>query len=160
MKEALKKSGVWLLSVAAMVLIMLILGAILFGTAWLGGKIFPALNTIVAYAFLGLLVFTTPLVFFKSTRHIPGTGWVYWSYLLGVSTWILSLLTTLELWGLGAAVIGVLMMGIGVFPVAILACIFKGEWQLLGHLVLCLAILFTARFGGAFMMAKSKKYSD
>jgi hypothetical protein len=68
-----------------------------------------------------------------------------------------SLLVTLNLWGLTAAIIGLLFMGIGILPVALLACIFKGEWSIFFQLILQLALLIGCRLYGFYLAHKAEQ---
>jgi hypothetical protein len=56
-------------------------------------------------------------------------------------------LLTLAIWGIGAIIIGFLIAGIGVVPIAILATLIKGLWPHFIELVLLTILTFSCRLG-------------
>jgi hypothetical protein len=54
-----------------------------------------------------------------------------------------------------AAAIGLLMAGIGVCPIAVIACICKGEWSIMGQLLMQLAIRYGARSYGFYLARRA-----
>jgi hypothetical protein len=73
------------------------------------------------------------------------------SYAFGFVTWLNCALLVFTLWHLLGLVIGILLAGVGVIPLAFIALLFHGEWKMIGYLVISLAIIFGARFFGAFV---------
>lgn len=69
----------------------------------------------------------------SKTRGFSALGLLIASYAFGAILWVWSLLLTLQLWGALAVIIGLLIMGIGIVPVAILAVIFHAEMGKLGR---------------------------
>jgi hypothetical protein len=159
-KEAFKSSSKWMVGTIIFMLLCAIPILLLHGVAWVSEKFLPILNLVSVISFAAILVFGTPLIFFRATRHVTGICFVYWSQLNGALLWMFSLLVTLQIWGMMAAIVGVILMGVGIFPVAVLACAFNGYWKMVGELFLNLAFVLLARFGGFFLMYKSNKYGD
>lgn len=145
---------------AVVLLVCMVPLIVLHGLAWVSVRVLPVLNFIVTIALMAILIFGTPLAFFKATRHVPGYGLLYWSYFAGATLWLASLLVTLALWGMFAVIIGLLIMGIGIFPVALLASAFSGEWQCFGNLLVSFVFMLAARFGGAYLVSKSSQASE
>jgi hypothetical protein len=160
LKEFLKSIGGFILGVVLLVAFLVLVDLFLYGSAWLSDKVLPILNLIVAASFFILLLIVLPLSIFRKCRGWCAVAFIYWSYLCGLSLWMFSLLVTLNLWGLTAAIIGLLFMGIGVFPVALLACIFKGEWSILFQLLLQLALLIGCRLYGFYLAHKAEQEAD
>jgi hypothetical protein len=65
---------------------------------------------------------------------------------MGFAVWLLSLLLTYTLWGIAPTVIGLLMGGIGIIPVALLATLLKGPWPI--HVALIVYSVLTVVVGG------------
>lgn len=94
----------------------------------LAGNLLQFLWPTVFLLFLGT-VLVLPLAVFHSTRGL--VAFVLWLFarILGLTLWVWSCLVALVLWGWAAVIIGLLLLGIGVFPVALLAACFKGHWD-------------------------------
>lgn len=157
MKDTLKSIGGFaaglLLCCASITLIALFL----FGAAWLSEKVLPVLNKIGAVTFLILLVVFVPLSFSRKFRPWCAPIFVYWSYFGGLLLWMLSLLVTLNFWGIMAVVIGLLFAGVGVFPVALLACIFNGAWGVFFGLLVNFAMVMSCRIYGLYLADKAER---
>ena len=156
MKENLKALGGSVLGIALVILMIVLVGLFFFGAAWVSEKALPILSTVGAISFLLLILIGLPLSIFKRCRGVCAIAFVYWSYLCGLCLWMTSLLVTINLWGYMAAVIGLFMAGIGVFPIAVLACMFKGEWSLFGQLLIQLIVLIGARYYGFYLAGKAE----
>lgn len=64
------------------------------------------------------------------------------------------LLLILNIWGVGAVIVGFFLAGVGVVPVAFLACMFNGLWAFVLELTLLVIITYVNRLG-AFSLASS-----
>jgi hypothetical protein len=157
MKEKLKALGGFVVGVAAMILIGVIVALFLRGSAWVSEKALPILTAIGALTFIPLILIGVPLSVFRKCRPFCAAIFVYWSYLCGLCLWMTSLLVTINLWGYIAAIIGLFMAGIGVFPIAVIACMFKGEWSIFFQLVVQFVLLFAARIYGFYLAGKAKE---
>ena len=71
-----------------------------------------------------------------------------------------SLLISYTIWGVTGIVIGLLLGGIGVVPIAILATLFNGMWSMVGQLLLVTAITFGTRFLGIWVIMKSEDHNQ
>lgn len=97
-----------------------------------------------------------PLAFWQRTRSFSGTGLVIASYVFGVTTWLLGAGLTFGLFGWFGLIIGLLIAGVGVVPLAIIGAIFKlSDGGLALAIFLMVVITLAARFGGFYASAKS-----
>jgi hypothetical protein len=157
MKEFLKSIGFFVLGVVLLAALMTLVGLFLYGAGWLSEKVLPVVSLVGAVTLLILLLVFLPLSIFRKCRGWCAAAFIYWSYLCGLSLWMTSLLVTLNLWGLTAAIIGLLFMGVGILPVALLACIFKGEWSIFFQLILQLVFLIGCRLFGFYLAHKAEQ---
>ena len=157
MKEFLKSIGFFVLGVVLMVAALTLVVLFFRGAAWLSENVLPVINLVSAVTFLVLLLVFLPLSIFRKCRGWCAVAFIYWSYLCGLSLWMTSLLVTLNLWGFVAAIIGLIFMGVGILPVALLACIFKGEWSIFFQLILQLAFLIGCRLFGFYLAHKAEQ---
>jgi hypothetical protein len=157
MKEFLKSIGGFVLGVVLLLAFLILVDLFLYGAGWFSEKVLPVVSLIGAVTLLILLLVFLPLSIFRKCRAWCAAAFIYWSYLCGLSLWMFSLLVTLNLWGLTAAIIGLLFMGIGILPVALLACIFKGEWSIFFQLILQLALLIGCRLYGFYLAHKAEQ---
>jgi hypothetical protein len=156
MKNFLKSIGGFVLGAVLLVALLFLAVLLLRGSAWLSDKVLPVVNLIGEVSFFILVVIVLPLSFCKKCCGWCGVAFISWSYLCGLSLWMLSLLVTLGLWGYMAAIIGLIMVGVGVLPVALLACMFKGEWSMFFQLFVQLAFLVGCRFYGFYLARKAE----
>ena len=156
MKEKLKSLGALVVGIAAMFLICVLIAFFFRGAAWVSERVLPILSAIGAITFIPLILIVLPLSIFRKCRPWCAFAFVGWSYLCGLCLWMTSLLLTINLWGYGAAIIGLLLGGFGVFPIAVLACTFKGEWSLFFQLILQFVFLCGARLFGFYLAGKSE----
>jgi hypothetical protein len=115
------------------------------GLAWFSYHIFDyfVLATQVTLM-LGLFILL-PLAFFRSTRIVSVYGFLISSHLLGLTTWILGFLTTLEYWGTIAVLIGLGLGIVGIVPLGMMASAFHADWWSLSAIVLGLFMTYGAR---------------
>lgn len=154
MREKLKMIGLffaWILALLGLSLVGLLLlkGGVRVSekiTPWLFDGSWLALSIV----FFGLL----PLCVSKETRAVGGGGLCIASYVFGATLWFWSLLITYTLWGWVAVIIGLLIAGVGVFPTALLATAFNGQWKVFGELILLTITTFGSRGFGLFTLSR------
>src|SRR5437870_4460788 len=134
MLEKLKGTGAVLLVIAFFLIAALISVLLIYGTLWVSATIYPWLVAINGFVLVALVLLLLPLAGFRKTRGFSGLGIVLGSYVFGLTLWVWALLLTFQIWGWFAVVIGLLIAGIGIVPIAMLATLFSGEWSLLGQL--------------------------
>jgi NADH:ubiquinone oxidoreductase subunit 6 (subunit J) len=66
--------------------------------------------------------------------------------------WLLCLYLTYALWGLVAAIFGVMILGVGIFITAALALLFHGDFLLLVMLLLTLGVIYALRILGLWFV--------
>jgi hypothetical protein len=155
MKDKLKSIGAYLLGFCCLVVMMLIIMLFVRGGVWLSERVYPWLVTINGILLIAVVVVLLPLAIFRRTRPYAGIGIYFSSWVFGLTLFVWSLLITYSLWGVGGIVAGLLLMGFGIVPIAILACMFHGLWSIIGQLLLLLAISLGSRFFGIFLMMRS-----
>ena len=156
MWERIKGAGGFAFAIAALGGVVLLFALFIEGGVWLGEKIHPWLVTATGVA-LGIvtLVFL-PLLPFRKTRAFAGVGLNFASVMFGFTLWVWGLLLTYRLWGAIGVVIGLVILGVGVIPIAMLATLFKGMWLTLGELVLLTVLAFGSRFVAVWATTKAK----
>ncbi len=118
------------------------------GMVWFSEKAFPWLFYASLIAFAICLLVLLPLSIFRKLRHWTSLGFYLVSFLFGTLLFTFSCLVAVELWGFIGLIIGLVMWGVGVVPVAFLAALFHGEWALLGYVVLGTVGTFGTRILG------------
>jgi hypothetical protein len=139
-----------LLAVAAVVI------AFLYGGVAIAPVILPWLFLISAVVFVLCLVVILPLAIFRPLRPWSGLAIYIASYLFGITCWFSGLLITWSTWGGIAVIIGLLFMGIGVVPIAIVASLFKAMWGNLIFMIVMVVVTFGTRIVGT-MLATSEE---
>ncbi|MFB6182227.1 MAG: hypothetical protein ABEJ24_05025 [Candidatus Magasanikbacteria bacterium] len=156
LKENVESFGWMILVLIFLIVFYFIATLFLEGSVWLGSKIIPWLAKAGGILFLVQLFVFTPLAFFRKTKAWSGIAIFYSSYLYGATLWLLSAITAYSLWGAGALIIGLMIFGVGVLPVAFLASLIHGEWLFLGGLTFMTFLTFGSRFLGAYLMSNSR----
>ncbi|MGI8437322.1 MAG: hypothetical protein ACR2NX_10525 [Chthoniobacterales bacterium] len=157
---ALKAIGRVALWLAIMVGTVLLVTMFIRGGAWLSDKLYPWLVGLSALALAFSVLALLPLAAFRETRGYSGVGFYIVSYVFGVTLWVWSFLTTYVLWGGIAVIIGLLMVGVGVLPIALLATAFKGMWSLFGELLFVTVATFATRGFGLYLASRDQRYRD
>jgi hypothetical protein len=154
--EVVKAVGIIVLWIGAVVLLWTLGIAFLGGALWVGGKSFLWLLKIYGLV-MGVCLLILPLLFFRATRAFVGLAYVCASYVFGLTTWVWSLLLAYSYWGWVGLIIGLFFMGVGVFPVALLACMFHGNWSTTGQLLVAGILIYVARGLGVFFASLGEK---
>lgn len=97
-----------------------------------------------------------PLAVFRATRAFTGKVLRFFSYMLGLTTWIWGFSVTYLLWGGWAVAIGILLLGVGVVPLAFVAAGFEGWWLIVGQMALTIVLVFGTRAAGAWMIESAE----
>ena len=155
MKDKLKSVGSFLLGFCCLVVLMFIIMTFARGGVWLSERVYPWLVDINGILFLVVVLLLLPLAIFRRTRPYAGAGIYFSSFVFGLTLFVWSILITYSIWGVVGIVTGLLLMGFGIVPVAILACLFHGLWSVIGQLLLLLAISMGSRFFGIYLMMRS-----
>lgn len=125
---------------------------------FLFGKIYPVVSDIALLIFLFDLIIALPISFFRKARVLSGNTILYSSWVFGLQLWLSGLMLTWQIWGLGVALLGILFLGVGVVPIAMLATLFNGKLIELLQLILSIVLVFGFRLLGAYIVSKSIKH--
>lgn len=120
------------------------------------GTMYTWISNISLLVFLFDLVVVIPVSFFKKARRFSGIIISYSSYVFGLQLWLSGLMLTFQIWGGWAVVIGILLMGVGVVPMAMIATLFHGMWRVFVELLLSVILVFGSRILGNHILEKSK----
>ena len=104
-------------------------------------------NLLIVFFILG------PLSLIPPARVIASIGFVIASFVFGVTMWCSGCAFTYEVWGTMGVIIGLAFAGVGIVPVAMLAELLYGEWQVLFGFVILIVLTFGLRALG-FWLAK------
>lgn len=157
MPEILKSIGGLLIGIAILVLSIIVPVLLIKGSVWIGVKVLPWLSIIMWIVFVIDIFVIFPLGLFRKTKGVSGAGLVISSYVYGLTLWFWALLITYFTWGLLAVFIGLVIVGIGVVPIAILASIVKGQWATLGQIILFIVLTFGSRALGLYFGERADK---
>lgn len=100
-----------------------------------------------------------PLSAIRGLRSITGIGLMMSSYLFGLILWMTALLETYLIWGMAAVVVGLLLLGGGIVPIALAATIWNGLWDEFLPLLALIALTFGFR-GAGYAIASSAASID
>lgn len=130
--SSLKNTASIILGLAVLVGIFAIGTAFLLGSAafsvWVFKWTFPAF----AITLLVSVVVLAPLALIPPARAFSTIGFIIASFAFGVILWVWAMAYTLSVWGLLGVIIGFVLGGIGVVPVAMFAALVHGDWGNLG----------------------------
>lgn len=157
MIEKLKNAGWTILGVGFFLFFILIAALMLNGAVWVGehviGWLFGAAWIVFAFNLFILL----PLSLFRKTGMFGGIAMYYSSFVFGLTLWFLGLLLTYFTWGFFGVIVGLILGGVGVVPVAMLAMLLDGEFPTLIVLLILTALTFGSRFLGIFLAMRAEE---
>lgn len=145
MNEKLKSVGTVALGLIFFLGLLIVIGLLIGGVAWVSSRLLPWLSIASVFAFALLILVLLPLSAIRATRSFAAVTILYISYLFGATVWIEGLLTTLSLWGGWAVIVGLFFAGVGVVPVGMLAALFHKQWWQFLELVGLIILTFGCR---------------
>lgn len=96
-----------------------------------------------------------PLAIWRKTRRNASIGLLIASYIFGITTWLLGAAVTFGSFGWFGLIVGLLIFGIGVVPLAIIGAMFTLHDGGLALVLFVMAVVaLGARFGGAYAASK------
>jgi len=155
MKEKIKDSLYGLLGIGFVVLILIGFGLLIAGGAKLFETLYPILENISTFVW-GLVWLLLFLSIVPRFRNLTGTGIVFGTYIGGAIFWLLCFYITYQLWGLLGIIVGVLLMGLGVFFTAVLALLFDGQFGPAFYFGFILIQIYAFRLLGHWIITKYK----
>ena len=155
--DRIKGVGFGVGGLVGMLVLMAVPVVFIYGMTWVSMKVFPWLTPAFFLTLTVCVFLLGPMSFIAKTRWLAAVGFLWCSYVFGTILWIWALLLTFELWGMIAVVIGLLIVGIGIVPVALLASLFRGEWAGLGNLVIMILATFGFRILAIWLASKADR---
>lgn len=152
-KENLSGIGGFLLSGAFIFIGTVITFLFIDGISWVSTKLMPWFTVLTYFSFVIVVFILLPLAIPKKTRGFSSLALFIASYVFGATLWMEGLLLTMFIWGGIAVFIGLILMGIGVVPIAMLATLLNGEWWSLFELVMLTIMTFACRAGANSLAA-------
>ena len=113
-----------------------------------------SLGSILGYALI-VGVFFIPLAILRRTRPFGGGLLMVSSYLLGAFVWFYSAGVTFTLWGWTGLIIGIIIMGFGVVPMAILASFLNGYSSMAFTTIALVLATFAVRLAGGAILERA-----
>jgi hypothetical protein len=159
-QTTLKTIGSVALGIGGLIVMIAIPAVFLVGARLIGEIVLPWLVVISLFVLAFCIVILGPLAMLRPTRPWAGLGLSIASYIFGITGWFMGLIWTWILWGSWAVIIGLLVLGVGCVPIALLATLFKGMWPELGMLLLIVIATFGCRLLGAYFMASATRGTD
>jgi len=153
-KDAVTGLGGLLLMLALAAVGIVIATLFIYGAGWVSAKLLPWFSILTWVAFAIVVFILLPLAIPRATRGFSSVAMFIASYVFGATLWMMGLLLTLSIWGVTAVIIGIVLGGVGVVPIAMLATLFHGYWLPLVELVLLTIATFGCRIG-ALSLAES-----
>jgi len=148
MNQFLKNIGSTLLAIVIFISLLLLGAFFIKGSLWFSETLFPWGFLIFSTTVIADIVLFLPLSFFRKTREIGLIGLFISSYLFGLLLWTWSFLIVYVIWGWLAIIIGLIILGVGVVPIAIIALLLNPH----GLALLQLSILIILTFGIRFIV--------
>jgi hypothetical protein len=155
MIDKLKNVGLCALGLVGFCAMLIIPIALIYGSVALGAILISWLYAISYIVFAINLLILLPMGIFKRIRPYAGVGLLISSFAYGATLWFLGLLLTYHLWGIIGLIIGLMIFGIGVVPMAMLATLFNGLWSHLISLVILVLLTFGSRILALFWTASA-----
>ncbi len=120
--------------------------------------LFPLLELAVAICIGIWVLILLPMFFFnKKTRPLVGVGLVYSSYVTGFACWILAFIVTYGTLGGFWLAIGVLCVGMGVFPLAVIGAVVRGQWSVIPDLIFAIVTMIVPRVLGQWIVYRHER---
>lgn len=153
--EKLKGFG-WVLLGLLFIAVSLALAAVfILGAVWVSSKVAPVIVPIFNWTLVVCILVLLPACLIPRARSFASIGLLLASFVFGFLLWIWAFIVTLVMWGWIGVVIGLLIAGIGIIPVAFFALLFHGEWQGLGNLIYMLFFALGARILSFWIAARA-----
>ncbi len=105
----------------------------------------PFLNVATSIFTSICILILLPLAIFKKTRIVSIYGLLIASFVFGANLWLFSFLTTYFYWGFFGVVLGLIIIGVGVIPFALIASLFHSDWSSILNIFYLLIITYGGR---------------
>ena len=140
------------------ILAILVIGLILIGGAKLAASVQPWAEGLAGLT-LGIVIpVCLLLLIFRKTRRYGGIGIYFASYAIGLALWISCFLYSVAV-SLFWTIIGILMAGLGIVPVAAIMTLIHRDWSNCGSILGAVVVVFVLRGFGAWIVEKSEQWN-
>lgn len=153
-ESRLKTIGTFALSVVVVGAVFLLITILLHSMVWASEKVLPWLLDAGRIAFDICIVIILPLCIFRKTRPWAGVGLYIASYLFGTILFAFACIVVVQIWGYFGLIVGLIIAGVGVVPVAFLATLFHAAWPLLLDLIIGTVLTFGTRALGMYLASR------
>lgn len=150
----IKNAGGVLMGLAFMLGMLALGAALLTGAAvfslWVLKWTFPCfLITVLVSVFL-----LGPASLFPPSRGFAAMGLIVASHVFGAILWVWAMAYAYTVWGFFGVIVGLMLFGVGVVPVALLAALLHGDWATLGLIVFAGILAIGLRILGNWLAEK------
>lgn len=152
MKSFLESFGGFIIGIVVFIAIVNLALFFIYGGLWLSERALSWLFIVIWIVFILDIFIIIPLGLFKyrKAKEISAIGLIISSYVFGLTLWLWTLLLTYMIWGMIAVIIGLLITGIGVVPIALLATVINGEWSVAVQIIMLIIFTFGSRMLGYY----------
>jgi hypothetical protein len=148
MVEKLKEMAGMALGFLILVAVLSLPLVFIMGASWASENLLGPL-IVIGWILLAInMVILLPLSIFKRLRGFSGGGIFFSSFVFGLVAWLLGFILTYSIWGGWAVFVGILFLGGGVVPIALLATAISGYWDPFFTLLAVTIITFAVRVIG------------
>ena len=93
----------------------------------------------------------------KRTRSGAGAAILVTSYIFGIAVWLFSAVMSFSLWGYFGLFVGLILLGVGVVPMALLAAAVKSHWDIVEYIIVGVLLTYGNRVIGVIMHEESER---
>lgn len=154
MLEKIKQMGNGLLGGLFFVGTFIAIAFLLKGSVWISTIVLPWLFLITSFGVVIAFVILLPLSLISWSRKFGATALFIMSYLFGATLWFWGFLLTYAIWGWFGLIIGLVIAGVGVVPVALVASVLHGMWSTAVQLIILAILTFAFRAFGLYLLEK------
>jgi hypothetical protein len=117
----------------------------------------PWLSLVLYLCIVVWVVVFFPMLLFKRARPWVAVGLLCSSYLTGFICWVYSFVVTYQTLGGFWLFVGLLFVGLGVFPLAVIGVVVRGAWVFLLDLLFAISMMVLPRLLGVWIGTRCDK---
>ena len=133
-----------------------LLALLISGIGWIKENVYPWVILLNQIALFVVVPISLLLSIFKKTRGFGAIGLLIASYMFGLSLWVWSLIVAYNLAGTFWLIVGIILGGIGVVPIALIAALFSAEWFIALQIAITAIVIYAVRGFSFFLADRSK----
>jgi hypothetical protein len=154
-KESIRTTSMLVVGTLAIGLVVFLVGAGLYGLPAFSARVLPFANPVAELAFVVDLLIL-PLGLFQRLRLPVGFIIRASSMVFGIVLWMFSAIVCFVFWKYAGLVAGLLCLGVGVFPFALLAAALHSQWVLVAALAVEAGLTLSAWAIGKAMIESTR----